>query len=60
MCALQALAAAFMSADLGSDQKLDFGEFCACVPPHERKEHREDEMREVFDMADHDGSAAAA
>lgn len=52
---VEILASVFMSGNLGSDQKLDFNEFKASIPDHVRAGHDEEEMREVFDMADADG-----
>ena len=50
------IAAVFLRGDLGGDQKLDFQEFDASIPARMRAKHRDDEMREVFEMADSDGS----
>lgn len=55
---VQILAAAFMAGDLGNDQKMDFNEFQQCIPERVRVRHKEEEMREVFDMADADGSGS--
>lgn len=53
---VEVLAATFMSADLGSDQKLDFDEFQAHVPERICMQVSISEMREVFEMADGDQS----
>ena len=53
---MQASAAAFLSADVNRDQRLDFDEFCRIVPEHTRQHHTTADMRQLFEAADVDRS----
>lgn len=53
---VQQAAIAFLQADSNGDQQLDFDEFKSVLP--ESMLGNDDDIREIFDMADADGSGA--